>query len=76
MFNSTFVLQQADLLAGRIRKDAGDTPEVQVERAFRLFYGRPPDVTEQSTSAAMIRANGLSSFARALYNTSEFLFVF
>ena len=76
LFNSTFVLQQADLLAARIRKDAGDTPEAQVDRAFRLFYGRPPDATEQRTSAAMIRVNGLPSFTRALYNTSEFLFVF
>jgi hypothetical protein len=31
---------------------------------------------EQSASAAMIRANGLLSFTRAMFNTSEFLFVF
>ncbi len=76
LFNSTFVLQQADLLSQRIRNEVGDTPEAQVERSFRLFYGRPPDATEQSKSVAMIRAHGLPSFTRALYNTSEFLFVF
>ena len=65
-----------ELLAGRIRREVGDVPEAQVDRSFRLFYGRPPDATELSTSVAMIRANGLPSFARALYNTSEFLFVF
>jgi len=36
----------------------------------------PPDAFERDHSAAMIREHGLQSFARALYNTSEFLFIF
>ena len=76
LFNSTFVLQQADLLAKRLAAEAGPAPEAQAAQAFRLCYARPPDAAEQSTSAAMIREHGLPSFARALYNTSEFLFVF
>jgi len=76
LFNSTFVLQQADLLAERLRTEAGATPETQVVRAFTLCYSRPPDDWERSESAAMIREHGLVAFCRALYNTSEFLFVF
>jgi hypothetical protein len=75
LFNSTFVLQQADLLAKRLAAESGTAPEAQAALAFRLFYARPPDAVEQSASAAMIRTHGLPSFARALYNTSEFLFV-
>ncbi len=76
LFNSSFVLQQADLLATRLKKDAGDAPEAQTDRAFTLFFSRPPDAWEREQSAAMIRKEGLTSFCRALYNSSEFLFVF
>ena len=76
LFNSTFVLQQADIIAKRLRAEAGEQPEAQGELAFRLFYARPPDAFERDRSAAMIREHGLHSFARALYNTSEFLFIF
>jgi hypothetical protein len=76
LFNSSFVLQQAGLLADRLRAEAGDTPEAQVDRAFALFFSRPPDDWERRESATLIREQGLPSFCRALYNTSEFLFVF
>ena len=76
LFNSSFITQQSDLLAKRLRTEAGEAPDAQAAFAFRLFYARPPDAYEQRSSAEMIRAHGLQSFARALYNTSEFLFVF
>jgi mono/diheme cytochrome c family protein len=76
LFNSRFITQQSDLLAKRLRTEAGEAPDAQAALAFRLFYARPPDAYEQRNSAEMIRAHGLQSFARALYNTSEFLFVF
>ena len=76
LFNSSFVLQQSDLLAERLRKEAGNDPAAQTERAFQLFFNRPPDDWERSQSAAMIAEEGLVSFCRALYNASEFLFVF
>ena len=76
LFNSTFVLQQAEILAKRLVAEVGEKPEAQVDWAFRLFYARLPDTFERERSVAMIREYGLTSFARALYNTSEFLFVF
>ena len=76
LFNSNFVLQQADLLAARLRKEAGAKTEAQVARAFWLAYGREADRFERQASAALIRSEGLEAFCRALYNTSEFLFVF
>ena len=76
LFNSSFITQQSDLLAKRLRTEAGEAPDAQAAFAFRLFYARPPDAYEQLSSAEMIRTHGLQSFARALYNTSEFLFVF
>ncbi len=76
LFNSSFIVEQAEILAKRLRTEAGDKPEAEAELAFRLFYGRPPDTFETNNSAALIREHGIQSFARALFNTSEFLFVF
>ncbi len=76
LFNSPFVLQQAGLLAERLLTECGPAPERQVERAFALFFGRPPDQFERTHSTALIQSEGLPAFCRALYNTSEFLFVF
>jgi cytochrome c553 len=76
LFNSSFVLQQSELLAERLRTEAGNDPAAQTDRAFRLFFNRPPDEWEREQSAAMIAREGLNSFCRALYNASEFLFVF
>ena len=76
LFNSNFVLQQADQFAQRLQNDAGPDPVRQAARAFALVYGRVPDAVEQSASVAMIREQGLPAFGRALFNTSEFLFIF
>jgi hypothetical protein len=76
LFNSAFVLQQADILTKRLQDECGTDVNEQVQRAFELFYSRPADGYELETSAKMIQAEGLPAFCRALYNTSEFLFVF
>jgi hypothetical protein len=76
LFNSRFVLQQADLLAVRLQTDAGTQPADDAARAFQLFYGRAPDAFEAESSANFIRTEGLPAFCRALYNSSEFLFIF
>lgn len=76
LFNSTFVLQQADLLADRLRIEAGLEPVRQVNLAFRHAYGRVPDRLEQEVSMALVNQSGLPALCRALFNTSEFLFVF
>jgi hypothetical protein len=76
LFNSTFVAGQAAILEQRLREGAGAKTADQVQLAYRLFYARPPDAFELERSEEFIREHGLLSFARALYNTSEFLFVF
>ncbi len=76
LFNSSFVTQQSELLSQRLFKEAGNRPAAQTSLAFRLFYGRDPDAFEEKNSIAFIGAHGLHSFARSLFNTSEFLFVF
>ena len=50
LFNSGFVVQQSEILAKRLQTEAGANPQAQVELAFRLFFGRPPDAFEQGAS--------------------------
>jgi mono/diheme cytochrome c family protein len=76
LFNSGFTVQQAELLAARLLREGGEDPAAQAGRAFQLFYGRDPDEAEREASVAMIRSHGLVSFSRAMFNTSEFLFIF
>lgn len=75
LFNSPFSWQQAKLFGQRLAKEHAHV-DAQIERAFALLYGRAPDEFERKTSRAMISTEGLPAFCRALFNTSEFLFVF
>lgn len=76
LFNSGFVIQQADLLAERLESESSGEPTARIDLAFQLFYGRIPDERERAASLELIENHGLVSFARAMYNTSEFLFIF
>jgi hypothetical protein len=63
-------------LEKRLQAEAGEQSAARVQLAFQLFYARPPDAYEMERSLAFIGEHGLLSFVRALYNTSEFLFIF
>ena len=42
LFNGDFVNRQAKHFAERLRKEAGDDADRQIERAYRLALCRPP----------------------------------
>ena len=75
LLNSRFVLQQAQMLADRIRASAGDEPESQVRSAFQLLFGRDPDTDELTWSVEFLHQFDLPAMCRALLNTNEFLFL-
>lgn len=75
LLNSPFILQQADIFADRLKKEAGDDPAAQVKRAFVIAFNREPGSEELSSSVAFIQMQGLPSFCRAIFNVNEFLFV-
>ena len=75
LFNSRFVMQQADLLADLLAKEAGADAAVQAKRAFTLCFNRPPTEAEINSSAEFIQNEGLSQFTRAMLNANEFVFI-
>lgn len=76
LFNSPFVMQQAKILSERLTREVGGDSRAQVELAFKLMFGREPDTYEVDLSVDLIGREGLESFCRALFNASEFLFIF
>jgi hypothetical protein len=75
LLNNALVLREADRFAERLRRDAGADVDAQVRRAYLLAYGRPPDAGESARAGAAVRQHGLAVLARAIFNSSEFLFV-
>ena len=47
LLNNGLILDWAQALAGRVLNDNGLTPDAQVERAFKLTYGREPNADEK-----------------------------
>jgi hypothetical protein len=56
LMNSEFTLQQARLFADRLRREAGPFRESQVERAWRLAFGRPPSHYEFQSALEFLDA--------------------
>jgi len=75
LFNSRFVLQQAGLLAKRLQTENGSDADSQVVRAYALCFNRIPSEEEKEAAIGFIKIEGPESFARALINANEFVFV-
>jgi hypothetical protein len=76
LLNSPFMMQQADILAKRLEREAGAKAEAQARRAFWLAFDREAAPEEVEGSAKLIAEEGLPSFCRALLNANEFVYVF
>jgi cytochrome c553 len=72
LLHSSFVLQQADFFAERLRQISPE-PAQQLHDAFRLALGRAPTPAEQEAGVKLIQHHSLSALCRALFNANEFL---
>jgi hypothetical protein len=75
LLNSRFMVQQAELLAARLTREAGDEAGPQVERAFQLALSRAPADEEKEAAMRLIAEHGLAVFCRALFNCNEFVYL-
>ncbi len=73
MMNSPFIVQQAELLAERLKADAGQDANGQIVRAFQLAFNRAPDADEARAARELVSQEGLAVLCRALLNTNEFV---
>lgn len=76
LMNNGMVLLHSKRFAERLKKEAGNDPDKQIDRAFRLALARPPDVVERRRSLEFVKSgpNGLAEFCHALFNLTEFVY--
>ena len=76
LMNNSFLMFQAKQFAVRLRREAGPNAAAQVDHAFRLALGRPPDEVERKRSIAYVRSRpeALAEFCHVLFNLNEFVY--
>ncbi len=74
LFNNSFILHHSQLLSERLSVQYSSVDE-QVDGCVRSIWLRHPTDHERDKFVAFVRAHGLSSLCRTLFNSNEFLFV-
>ncbi|MBM83153.1 MAG: hypothetical protein CMJ78_21535 [Planctomycetaceae bacterium] len=80
MYNGEFVNEEAAHFATRVRKQAGEDIEKQLQVAFGLAFSRPPIADEmkrlkQFMESATSPKQALIGLCRILFNSNEFIYV-
>ena len=85
MLNGAFLNGQADALADRLRREAGDVASAQVRLALRLVTGRDPSVAEVRRGMDLVESlskrdsigpgGARKAFCLVALNLNEFLYV-
>lgn len=75
MLNNSFTLRMAERFATRVRTEAGDSLERQVQRVFALALGRQAIDTELAPAVQFAQAHGLNALCRVIFNSNEFLYI-
>ncbi len=74
LMNGDFANDIAKTFAGRLDREAKG-PAAQVDLAYRLTAGRPPNAKEKQLGTAFLAAQSLNEFALAILNLNAFLYV-
>jgi len=74
LLNGQIARDSAGALADRVRREAGLGLDDQVDRAYRLALGRPPDARERRLAGDFLRRDSsLPRLCLALVNLNEFV---
>jgi hypothetical protein len=75
LFNSRFVLDQAERFAKRVKSTVPNEMEREVSSVFELALGRTPTEIERRASCEVVNQHGLATLCRVIFNSNEFLFL-
>jgi Protein of unknown function (DUF1553) len=75
LLNGDLSNRLADVLAARLQKEAGMSRAKQIDLAYRLATGRPPQAKEKQIAAQFLATQPLREFALAVLNLNNFLYV-
>jgi hypothetical protein len=74
LFNGAFINRQAKHFADRLRKEAGNETDRQIEHAFRLALCRPPTDAERGVMRDFLARQPLEQMCRVIFNLNEFAY--
>jgi hypothetical protein len=74
LLNDEFVIRQAGLFAQRVQEAEPKDAVRQIDLAYRLALGRPPDAKERSLAEKFVAQRGLAGFTHVLLNLNEFVY--
>jgi hypothetical protein len=75
LMNDDFVLRQAQLFANRLEEATPGNPQKQVDLAYQLGLGRPPDAVERKLALDFLAQHKLAGLAQVMFNLNEFLYL-
>jgi hypothetical protein len=75
LMNGDLANREAEALAARLQREAGSEPAKQVDLAYRLAAGRPPNADEMQLAVRFLQQQPLREFALAVFNLNGFLYV-
>jgi len=78
VLNSPFVSARAESLARRVRREVPDDTAGQIQRAYRLLFGRPANEEQVELGQVFLAEGGegaWAQYAQVLIGSNEFLYV-
>ncbi|REJ74685.1 MAG: DUF1553 domain-containing protein [Planctomycetota bacterium] len=75
LLNNSFILRMSDAMAHRVVSDAGEDEAAQIDRIYRLAYGRSASDREIARLSPFVEQHGLPALCRVVLNSNEFLYV-
>ncbi|HEY1785321.1 MAG TPA: PSD1 and planctomycete cytochrome C domain-containing protein [Pirellulales bacterium] len=75
LLNNSLVRKSATAFANRVRQEAGDPVDRQIDRAYRLAFARGATDQERESAARFVAENGLEELCLVIFNSNEFLYV-
>jgi hypothetical protein len=75
MLNGPFSNALADSFAERLAREAPNDARRQIDLAYRLVAGRPPNDREAALAVDFLSHQSLREFALAMFNVNAFLYV-
>jgi hypothetical protein len=75
LMNNALVLYLSEAMSARLEEEAGADAGRQVDRAYRLAFGRAPKAAERARAVAVVERFGAATLSRAIFNSNEFLYV-
>ena len=75
LMNNPFVLNQAELFAARLEREAPGDLDAQIERAYLVALTRKPTEAELAIARGLVAGQSLVDFTHVMMNLNEFLYL-